>query len=95
MVPVIIVQVTLPIPSHSVTSNCILVFKILHLNILNIVILYNLRVFLGDHPTILVKNYTIFKAKLSKSTLEETNILWFQLCVVSKMEYLTVYLSVL
>ena len=32
---------------------------------------------------------------MSTSTLEETNILWFQLSVTSKMEYLIVYLSVL
>ena len=30
--------------------------------------------------------------KKSNSNLEETNILWFHLSVVSKMEYLTVYL---
>ena len=52
----IIVQVTLPIPSHWVTSNFILVFKRLHLNILNIVILYTLKLVPVDHPSRLKKN---------------------------------------
>ena len=36
----IIVQVTLPIPSHRVQSNIMLVFKRLHLNLLNIMIYF-------------------------------------------------------
>ena len=47
----IIVQVTLPIPSHQAPSNYVLVFKKLHLNLLNIVTLLTLKVVLGDHPT--------------------------------------------
>ena len=41
------------------------------------------KVVIGDHPTRLVKYYTILKSKLSNSNLEEKNVLWFQLYVVS------------
>ena len=66
----IILQVTLSTPSHQVTSNVMLVFKRLHLNLLNIVILLTLKVVLGDHHTRLKKVYTIFKKIISKSTLK-------------------------
>ena len=47
----IIFQVTLPTPYHQVLSNFMLSFKMLHLNLFNIVILFTLKVILGDHPT--------------------------------------------
>ena len=47
----IIFQVTLPTPSHRVFPNFMLVFRMLHLNLLKIVILFTLRVILGYHPT--------------------------------------------
>ena len=46
----IIVQVTLPTPYHWVLSNFELVFISFHLNLLNIVTLFTLKVVLGDHP---------------------------------------------
>ena len=47
----IIVQVTLPTPSHRVPSNVMVVFKKLHINLLEILVLFTLKVVLGDHPT--------------------------------------------
>ena len=55
----IIFQVTLTRPSHQVTSNFMLVLKRLHLNLLNIVILFILKVVLRYHPTILKTIQTI------------------------------------
>ena len=77
----IIVQVTLPALSNQVNSNFMLVLKRLHLNLLNIVALLTFKVVLGDHHTRLKKILTIFKSKLSRSTLTETRILLFQLSV--------------
>ena len=57
----IIVQVTLPTPSHIVPSNFMLFLKRLNLNLLNIVTLLTLRVVLWDHTARLKKMYTIFK----------------------------------
>ena len=51
----IIVQVTLPTPPHWLTSNFMLVFKSLNMNLLNIVTLLALKVVLGDHPNRLKK----------------------------------------
>ena len=45
----IIVQVTLPTLSHWVPSNFMLVSRRLHLNLLNTVILLNLKIIIGDH----------------------------------------------
>ena len=77
----IIVQITFPTLSHQVTSNFMLVFKKLHLNLLNILTFLALKVVLGDHHTRLKKILTIFKSKLSSSTLIETRILLSQLSV--------------
>ena len=79
--PFIIVQVTLPTLYHQVPSSLILVFKGLHLNLLNIVNLFTLKVVLGDHPTRLAKILTIFNSKLSRSILTETIILLSQMSV--------------
>ena len=49
----IIIQVTLPTPSHWFPSSFMLVFKSLHLNSLDIVTLLTLKVVFVDHPTIL------------------------------------------
>ena len=46
----IIVYVTLPTPYHQVPSNFMLVFKNLHLELLNIVTLLTLKVVLGYYP---------------------------------------------
>ena len=56
----IIVQVTLPKLYHQVPSSFILVLKILHLNLLNIVTLLNLKVVHGDYHTRLATILTIF-----------------------------------
>ena len=47
----IIFHIKFTTTSHWVLSNIILVFKRLHLNLLNIVILLTLKVVLRDHPT--------------------------------------------
>ena len=49
VVPVFIVQVTLPTPSHQVPSNFMLAFKRLNLKLLNIVNFLTLMVILVDH----------------------------------------------
>ena len=77
----IIVQVTLPTPSHQVPYNSMLDFKPLRLNLLTIVTLLTLKVVLGDHLTILKCFLTIFKSKLLMSTLKETGIFLSQLSV--------------
>ena len=77
----IIFQATLSTPYHQVTSNFMLVFKILHMKVLNIVTLLNLKVVLEDHPIRLKTVSTIFKSKLSKSTLAATEIMLSQLSV--------------
>ena len=53
------VQVTLLTIYHQMPSSFILVFKRLHLNLLNIVTLLTLKVFLGDHPNRLAIILTI------------------------------------
>ena len=58
-------------------------FLRLRLNLLNIAILWNIKVILGGHPTRLRKFWNILKLILSKSTLRETGMLWFQLSVSS------------
>ena len=70
-----------PTPPNQVASNFILVFKILHMKLLNIVTLLTLKVFLGYKPIRPKTISNIFKLKLSKSTLKETGILLSQLSV--------------
>ena len=77
----IIFQVTLPKLYHQVPSSFILVFKRLHLNLLNIVTLLTVKVVLGDQPNRLATILTIFNSKLSRSILTETRILLTQLSV--------------
>ena len=73
-----------------------LVFKRLRLNLLNIVTMLTLKVVLGDHPTRVKKIPTIFKSKISKSTLTETVILLSQLSVhFQKKIYLSLFIIVL
>ena len=62
----IFVQVTLSTLYHQVPSNFILGFKMLHLNLLNIVNLLTLKIILGDHHTRLKTILTIFNSKLSR-----------------------------
>ena len=71
----VFLQVALPTPSHQVPSNFMLVSKILHLNLFNIVTLLTLKVVLGYQHTRLKTILTIFKYKLSSSALIET-IIW-------------------
>ena len=52
----IIVQLTLPTPSHQVPSNFMLDFKRLRRNLLNIVTLLIPKVVIGDHLTQLKKS---------------------------------------
>ena len=92
----IIVQVTLTTPPHQVPSNFIPAFKMLCLNLLNIVILLNLTVFLGYHPNRLKTILTILKSKLSESTLTETKILLSQLSMhFQKNKSLSLFISIL
>ena len=65
--PVYYCPFTLPTPSHKVPSNLMLIFKRLHLNLLNIVTVLKLKVVLGDHPTKLKTIYTIFILKFVKA----------------------------
>ena len=91
----IIVQVTLPTPSHQVPSDFLLGFKRLRLNLLNVVTLLTLRVVLGDPPTRLKTNLNIFKSKFSNSTLTETVILLSQLSGTYQNKiYLRLFISV-
>ena len=88
----IIVHVTLPTPSHQVTSKFMLAFKMLFLKLLNIMPLLSLKVVLGDHPTRLKTISTIFKSKLSKSTLTETKKYCYPNCLCTfKTKYLSAY----
>ena len=50
-------------------------FKRLHLNLLNVVNFFALKVVLGNHPTRLTTILTIFNSKLSGSILTETRTL--------------------
>ena len=70
----IIFQVTLPTLHHQVPSSFILVLKMLHLNLLNIVTLLTLNFVLGDQHTRLTTILTIFNSKFSRSILTETRI---------------------
>ena len=65
-----IVQITLPTPFHWVPSKFMSVFKRLKLNLLDIVILLNLKVVFRDYPTRLETILTIFRSKFSKSNLK-------------------------
>ena len=47
----IILQANLQIPSHQMPSNFMLVFKRLHMNLLNILPFLTLKVVIGYHPT--------------------------------------------
>ena len=92
----ITVQVTLPIPSHCLPLTVMLVFKSLCLKLLNIVILWTLKVVLGGHSTGYRKSCTIFRLRLSKSILTETKILGFKLYMVSqKRIYLNLSINIL
>ena len=79
----ITVQVTLKIPSHLVPLNFLLGFKILRLNLLNIVIFLTLWAVLGGQPPRIRTIWTIFNLIFSMSTLKLIYILWFQMYVVS------------
>ena len=56
----------------------------LHLNLFNIVILFTLKVDLGYHQTRIGTIQNIFKINVSKLTLKQTGILWYQLAVDSQ-----------
>ena len=85
----IIFQVAVPTPSHQVPSNFMLDFKMLRLNLLNIVTLLTLKVVLLDHSTRLKTISTIFKYKFSNSTLKATGILLSQLPVSYQIIYIS------
>ena len=71
-------------PSNTISSGALkfyIGFKMLHLNLLNIVNLLTLKVVVGDHYTRLKIILTIFNSKLSRSILIETRILLSQLYV--------------
>ena len=77
----IIFQVTPTTPYHQGISSCMLDLKRLDINLLNILILLTLKVVPRYHPTRLKTILTIFKYKLSNSTLKETVILLSQMSV--------------
>ena len=79
----ITVRVTLSIPYHRVTLIVMSILKRFCLNLLYNVILRTLNDILVSHPNKLRIIQTFFKLRLSKSTLKETQILWFQLYVAS------------
>ena len=77
----IIIQFTLPKPYYQVPSSVKLVFKILHLHLLNILTLLTLRVVIGYHHTRLTTILTVFDYKCSGSIFTGTKILLSQLSV--------------
>ena len=89
----IIVQVTVPTLYHHTPSSFILVFKMLHLNLLDIVTILILKVVLGDHPIRLTKILTIFNSKFSRSILTETIIFLSQLSMEFPKQSLSTYSS--
>ena len=95
----IIFQVTLPTPSHKVPSNFMLVLKLLHLTLLNIVTLLNLKVVLGDHHN-RPKNLDYIHIKNCQSQLSKRqeyccpNCLW-NLKTKSLPKYSSVFCSFL
>ena len=92
----IIVQVTLPKPYQQVTSNVMLVFKRLHLNLLNILILLTLKVVIGDHPTRQGTKQTIFKSKFVKVNPQiNRDIVVPNICGISNYFYLILFISAL
>ena len=76
------IQVTLSVPFHRVPLNVMLLFKKLRLNLLKNVILLTLKVVIGGHPIGYRTFWTVYRLRLSKSTLPETKIFWFQLFVI-------------
>ena len=81
----IIVQVTLPTLYPQVPSRFILVLRKLHLNLLNIVTLLNLKVVLGDHPNRLSIILTIFNSKFVKiNPHRDKNLVVPTVCGLSK-----------
>ena len=86
-------------PSNIISSSAlkfILVFKRLHLSLLNIVTLLTLKVVLGYHHTRLTTILTIFNLELSRSVLTETRILLSQLYVdFQEKIFLILFISVL
>ena len=77
-------QVTLKILYHWVPLNVMLVFKSFRLNLFNMVLFFTLKDVPGGHPTGSRTIWTILILRLSKSTLTETNILLFQIYMVSQ-----------
>ena len=81
----IIVHVILPIPYNYVPSKFMLVFKRLHLDILDNVTLFTLRVVLGYHPTRLKTIQTILESKFFKfNPKRNRNIFVPTVCELSK-----------
>ena len=78
--PFIIVQVTLLILYQKVTSNYMLVFKRLHLNLLNIVTLSTVKAIFGDPPNIPQQHINVWLQILycfSKGYIWTSWTLWF------------------
>ena len=91
----LIVHVALTTPSHQVPSKFMLVFKRLRLNPFETMTFLTLKVVLGDNPTRLKTIQTIFKSKLSNSTLKDIEILLSQLSVCYQKKSLSTYSSAL
>ena len=88
-----IVQVTLPTPSHKVPSNFMLDFKILRLNLFNVVNFLTLKVVLGDHPTRLKKNRLYSNINCQIQPLQRQEYFCPNCLCTFKTKYLSDYLS--
>ena len=81
-------KVTLTILSNWLTLSVMLVFKMLRLNLFNIVILWNLRVIVGGYPTEIRTFWTIFKLRFVRvNTKKNGHIVVPTVCDPSKHNY--------
>ena len=92
---IITIHITLPIPSHRVPLNFMLVFKSLHLNLFRIAFFRTLRFIIGGHPTGPRTIWTISVLRLSKSTLTEKIILVPTFCSLLKITFLVLSINAL
>ena len=92
----IIVQVILPTPPNKVPSNLMLDSTRLHLNILNIVTLFTLKVVLGDQSTRLNKNLNYIQIETVKvNPHRDKNIFVPTIYAISKQISLSLLIRVL
>ena len=89
-----IFHVTLPTISHQVSSNFILVFKILHLNLLNIMTLMTLKVVLVYHHTRLKTILTFSNQNCQGQPSQRKEYFWTNCLWNFKINWLSTYSSV-